>query len=141
MPSKLVNPSILVAATCLLAEPSAAADPIVEQRGWPIVARAESTDCAAEVRGNGKIFVIAGAGLRAGEVVQFHLTNADIRPLQYRIVADSSGSWSKYYMPFLWGRPGGRVSVNLASVGCDLTLAFDWRRDTQGYNTRYDMTM
>lgn len=139
--SNAVRLIVPLAAAGFLAGPSAAADPIVESRGWPAVANAKAAGCEAEVRGNGKIFWIAGAGLRPGEVVDFYLTNADIRPLRYRIVADSNGSWSKYYMPFLWGRPGGRVSVELASPSCDLSLAFGWVRDTQGYNTRYDLTM
>lgn len=127
-----------VAATALLAGPASAVDPIVEKRGWPMVTRTESPDCVAEVRGNGQIYLITGAGLRPGEGMDFHLTNADIRPVRYRIVANSRGEWSQYYMPFLWGRPGGRVSVTVAGVNCELNLQFDWVRQAEGYDTRLE---
>ena len=129
---------LLLAATASAAAagPATAADPIVERRGWPQVALADGGDCAAEVRGNGKIFVIAGEGLQPGEEVRFRLTNADIRPLEYRLVADAKGAWSKYYLPFLWGRPGGTVTVSLQGARCTLSLTFDWVRDTGGSEAR-----
>jgi hypothetical protein len=129
-----------IAATALLAGPASAVDPIVEKRGWPMVARAESPGCVGEVRGNGKIFWIAGTGLRPGEALDFHLTNADIRPVRYRIVANSSGEWSQYYVPFLWRRPGGHVSVTVASASCELNLQFDGARQAEGYDIRLDRT-
>jgi hypothetical protein len=141
MTSKLASPFAVLAAALLAAGPAAALDPIVEQRGWQRVASYEGPGCAAEIRGNGKIFVVAGYGLRPGEVVNLHVTNAGIRPLEYRIAADRGGQWQKYYVPFLWNRSGGRVTVELASASCDAALAFDWARDTAGYNTRYDLTM
>ena len=119
-----------------LSGPAAAIDEIVVERGWPQVDYAETEDCRAEVRGNGQIYRIAGAGLEPGEVVSFYLTNADIKPVEYRIVANQSGEWVKFYMPFLWNRSGGTVSVGLDSASCNLELDFDWTRQGGGYNSR-----
>jgi hypothetical protein len=108
--------------------PTSAWDEIVTQRGWQQVDYAEDGDCRAEVKGNGQFYRIAGAGLRPGEVVNFYLANEDIRPVEYRIVADADGAWRKFYVPFLWNRDGGTVFVELQSASCRLTLAFDWTR-------------
>ena len=130
-------PTLLAAASFgALSGSAAAVDEIVAERGWQRVAYAEGEDCRAEVRGNGQIYRIAGAGLRPGEVVRFHLTNADIRPIEYRLVADRNGGWVKFYMPFLWNRAGGTVTVELDSASCSLDLAFDWARQTGGNNPR-----
>ena len=74
---------LLLAATASAAAagPATAADPIVERRGWPQVALADGGDCAAEVRGNGKIFVIAGEGLQPGEELRIRLSNSEISQL------------------------------------------------------------
>jgi hypothetical protein len=130
-------PMLLAAATFIaLSGPAAAVDEIVAERGWQRAAYAERDDCRVEVRGNGQIYRIAGAGLRPGEVVRFRLTNADVRPIEYRVVADGNGGWVKFYMPFLWNRAGGTVTVELESASCRLDLAFDWARQTGGYNSR-----
>ena len=130
-------PLLLAAATFgVLSGPAAAVDEIVAERGWQRVAYAEGEDCRAEVRGNGQIYRIVGAGLRPGETVRFHLTNADIPPVDYRIRAGQNGEWVKFYMPFLWNRAGGTVTVELDSASCSLELAFDWARQTGGYNPR-----
>ncbi|HYD25524.1 MAG TPA: hypothetical protein VEB68_12080 [Croceibacterium sp.] len=136
MPVSSVFRLTLVAAAVLLADASAARDEIVRERGWPRVAFERADGCEAEVRGNGQIFRIAGAGLRPGEVVRFHLANADIRPIEHHIVADGAGTWAKFYMPFLWNRAGGTVTVELDSASCALTLSFPWTRQNQGYNSR-----
>lgn len=113
-----------------------AVEHIVDKRGWERVAQARQGDCRAEVRGNGKFYRIAGSGFQPGEVVSFHLENEDIKPIEYRILADRGGAWEKFYLPFLWGRAGGTVSVSLASASCRLQLSFDWSRDTGGYEAR-----
>ena len=105
-------------------------DEIVTARGWQQVDYAEDGDCRAEVKGNGQFYRIAQAGLRPGEVVRFYLANEDIRPVQYRIVADDDGAWRQFYVPFLWNRDGGTVFVELESASCRQTLTFDWRRRT-----------
>ena len=68
------------------------------------------------------------SGLQPGETVDFHLENGDVRPVEYRIVADSDGAWRQFYVPFLWHRDGGTVLVDLDSASCSLNLAFDWSR-------------
>lgn len=119
---------LLGVAAATLAGPVAALDEIVAERGWAQVDYAEDGECRAEVRGNGQFYRIAGAGLRPGEVVRFHLENADIRPVEQRIVADSDGAWRQFYVPFLWHRDAGTVSVDLRSESCRLGLSFEWAR-------------
>ena len=137
MPSrKFVGPALAAATLAAATGPAAAVDEIVAKRGWQRVAYAEGDDCRAEVRGNGQIYRIAGAGLRPGEVVRFHLTNADIKPVEYRIVADEGGGWVKFYMPFLGHRSGGTVSVSLDSASCSLAFDFDWTRQNGGNDSR-----
>lgn len=115
-------------AALALAGPAAALDEIVAARDWAQVDYAESGDCRAEVRSNGQFYRIAGQGLQPVEVVSFHLQNADVRPVEYRIAANSDGAWRQFYVPFLWGREGGTVSVDLESASCDLDLSFEWSR-------------
>ena len=122
-------PMLLAAATVgALSGPAAAIDEIVAERGWQRVAYAEGEDCRVEVRGNGQFYRIAAAGLRPGEVVSFRLANSDVRPVEYRIVADLDGAWRKFYVPFLWHRDGGTVLVDLQSASCSVSLAFEWTR-------------
>jgi hypothetical protein len=128
MRGSITGLGIVAAAAVALSGPAVAWDEIVAQRGWTQVDYSEAGDCRAEVRGNGQFYRIAGEGLRPGEVVSFRLANSDVRPVEYRIVADSDGAWRKFYVPFLWHRDGGTVLVHLQSASCTLNLAFDWRR-------------
>lgn len=118
----------LLGAAIALTGPAAALDEIVAQRGWTQVDYAEEGDCRAEVRTNGQFYRIAGAGLEPGEVVGFHLANAHVRPVEYRVAADADGAWRKFYVPFLWHRDGGTVLVDLESASCHLALSFEWAR-------------
>ena len=128
MPLRTVRLGLTGLAAVALTGPATALDEIVAQRGWTQVAYAEDGDCRAEVRTNGQFYRIAGQGLRPGEVVSFELRNAGIRPVERRIAANSDGAWREFYVPFLWGRNGGTVLVDLQSAGCDLALSFDWSR-------------
>lgn len=128
MPSSIVRLTVAGIAAVALCGPAVAWDEIVAQRGWAQVDYAEAGDCRAEVRGNGQFYRIAAAGLRPGEVVSFRLANSDVRPVEYRIVADSDGAWRKFYVPFLWHRDGGTVLVDLQSASCSMNLAFEWTR-------------
>ncbi len=137
MSSYLIRPLALGVALVIASAPAAAWDEIVVERGWDTVAQTDDdADCKAVALGNGMVFRISGTGLRPGEAVSFHLENDDMRPLDYRIVADGSGSWSKFYMPFRWNRPGGQVTVSMDSASCSLTLSFPWTRQNGGYNSR-----
>lgn len=127
MPSTILKVGLLGSAIAM-AGPAAALDEIVAQRGWAQVDYTEGGDCRAEVRSNGQFYRIAGAGLSPGEEVRFHLENEDVRPVEYRIVADSDGAWRQFYVPFLWHRDGGTVRVDLQSVSCSLDLTFEWER-------------
>jgi hypothetical protein len=115
-------------AALALTGPAVALDEIVAARGWTQVDYAESGDCRAEVRSNGQFYRIAAQGVQPGELVSFRLRNADVRPVEHRIAANSDGAWRKFYVPFLWGRDGGTVSVDLESPSCDLNLSFEWSR-------------
>ena len=127
MPSTIPRLALLGAAVAL-AGPAAALDEIVAERGWTQVDYAEQGDCRAEVRTNGQFYRIAGEGLAPGEALGFHLVNADVRPVEYRVVANSDGAWRQFYVPFLWHRDGGTVIVDLQSASCSLELSFDWTR-------------
>ena len=128
MPSPWIGLGVLGIAATTLSVPALALDEIVAEHGWAQVDYAEDGECRAEVRGNGQFYRIAGEGLRPGEVVSFHLENADIKPVEYRVVANSDGAWRQFYVPFLWHRDGGTVSVDLQSATCALSLSFDWER-------------
>jgi hypothetical protein len=128
MRASVVRLGLLAGAALTLTEPANAWDEIVTERGWQQVDYAENGDCRAEVKGNGQFYRIAQVGLRPGEVVRFYLANEDIRPIEYRLVADGDGAWRYFYVPFLWHRDGGTVSVELTSASCTLNLTFDWAR-------------
>jgi len=137
MSSKLIRPLALGIALVAASAPAVAWDDIVLHRGWQTVAQADDEEgCEAWALSNGKIFRISGGGLRPGEAVSFHLENDDMKPLDYRIVADGEGTWSKFYMPFRWNRAGGEVTVSMESASCSLTLSFPWTRQNGGYNSR-----
>ena len=136
MPSRFIARMAVLLGALAAAGSAVAADEIVLKRGWPVVALTESEQCRAEVRGNGRFYRIAGTGLAPGERLRFHLTNEDKRPLDYAVVADQSGSWSRYYLPFLWSRAGGTVSVSVDSASCHLGLSFKWTRQTGGLEYR-----
>lgn len=126
---KLMIGTGLVAAMLLaLSGPAGAFDEIVTARGWSQVDYAEDGTCRAEVRGNGQFYRIAGQGVRPGEVVRLRLQNEDIRPIEYRIVANGDGAWRNFYIPFAWHLEGGIVEVGLASESCSLNLSFAWAR-------------
>jgi hypothetical protein len=127
MPSTPLRWALLGTAVAL-AGPAAALDEIVAARGWSQVDYAEQDKCRAEVRTNGQFYRIAGAGFAPGEAALFHLVNADVRPVEYRVVADSDGAWRKFYVPFLWHRDRGTVTVDLQGANCSLELSFDWTR-------------
>ena len=128
MRAPILKLGLLGAVAVALSGPAGAWDEIVTERGWVQVDYAEDGDCRAEVKGNGQFYRIAQAGLRPGEVVQFQLRNSDVRPIEYRRVADSDGAWREFYVPFLWHRDGGTVRVELRSASCSQRLSFEWSR-------------
>ena len=128
MASRIVGIGLVVSALVGLTGPAAALDEIVTMRGWQQVDYAERGVCRAEVRGNGQVYRIAGQGQRPGEAVRLYVQNADIEPIEYRVVANGDGRWREFYVPFVWHREGGVVQVALASQSCSLNLSFDWAR-------------
>jgi hypothetical protein len=128
MPTPILKLGLASAVAMLLSGPAVALDEIVAERGWTQVDYAEQGDCRAEVRTNGQFYRIAGVGLQPGERIDFHLENAGVKPVEYHLSADSGGAWRQFYVPFLWHRSGGTVSVDVRSASCNLALSFDWAR-------------
>lgn len=98
------------------------------ERSWRMLARNQDERCGIEVTGDGRFFRITMFGLAPGEIGILQLANADIRPLRFRFRSDESGRFSKIYLPFLWHRDGGTVSLNASGDSCDVRLSFAWRK-------------
>lgn len=128
MRGKLIAAGAASITLASLAGPASALDEVVSSRGWQQVDYVEDSRCRAEVRGNGQFYRIAGQGLRPGEAVRLYLRNADMKPVEYAIVANGDGAWRNFYVPFAWHLDGGVVDVELASASCRLNLSFAWSR-------------
>jgi len=98
------------------------------ENGWEQLAHRRDRQCEVEVTGNGQFFRISMSGFAPGEIGLFHLSNEDIKPVRYRFQSDENGEFSKIYLPFLWHRQSGVVSVNAQGEGCDVTVWFPWMR-------------
>lgn len=116
----------IVLAALLTATPLAAA-PMLEDR-WPLVAFARDGDCELTITGDGKFFRLMATGLPEGGGARLHVTNADMTPIDRAIRSDGGGAWRQYYLPFLWGRPGGEVQVTVEAEGCRVAAGFPWQR-------------
>jgi hypothetical protein len=100
---------------------------------WPTVAAARDGDCALEVTGNGKFFLIAATGLGAGQEARYRLSNGDMKPIDWSIRASDGGRFARYYLPFRWGHAGeriegGLVAVSVATPDCAVSATFPWKR-------------
>ena len=124
--SRTLPTALGLAATIALTAPASAhiAD------GWPMVAAAgdAAAGCALTVTGNGQAYRIAATGFRPASTGHLFLANADMRPLDRPLRLDGAGDWSDYYLPFLWHRDGGVVTVSVTAPGCSLTVDFPWKR-------------
>jgi hypothetical protein len=125
---RMIATGLASVALLALSASAGALDELVTARGWTQVDYAEDGACRAEVRGNGQFYRIAGEGLQPGEVVRLRLQNADIKPIEYRIVTNGDGAWRNFYVPFVWHLEGGIVNVTLAGETCRLNLSFAWAR-------------
>jgi hypothetical protein len=119
-------PAALAAAFALIAAPVAAR---AIWDSWPVLDAASDGDCELAIRGNGKTLLITATGLLPGERARFRLDNAGMKPIDWRVLANRNGSWSQYYVPFLWQRDGGTVSVALDGATCGLSTSTPWARD------------
>lgn len=120
----LLAASLVASALALTATP--AASRITDS--WPLLGFARDGDCELTIVGNGKTMEIAATGLLPGERARFRLTNAAMKPLDWRVLANRDGSWSQLYIPFLWGEPGGTVAVTLEGSTCSLAASAPWQR-------------
>ena len=130
MPARSTRPSragaaLLAAAT--LAVPASAA-PVAD--GWPTVAAAfdNERDCALAVTGNGRFYRIAASGYPPGTRARLAIANSDMKPIDRVVRIDGAGRHADFYLPFLWHRDGGTVSVSVSTPACSLAVAFAWRR-------------
>lgn len=98
------------------------------QSGWPLLAFAREAGCELQIVGNGKFLELRGSGFVPGESLSFSLTNGDIKPLAWQAFADGSGRWTKLYIPFRFGQPGGTVNVALSASRCTMTAGVPWQR-------------
>jgi hypothetical protein len=101
------------------------AEPVDSQ--WEVVGSTRDGDCALTVTGNGRIFLLSVSGMDAGSPARYQVSNGDMKPLNWRVTSDSSGSFARYYLPFRWHRPGGTVTVSVTSESCTMSSSFQWR--------------
>jgi hypothetical protein len=113
--------------TLILTAQSAAARSITDS--WPLLGFARDRACELTIIGNGKTMQIAATGLLPGERARFRLSNAGMKPIDWRVLANRNGAWSQHYIPFLWHHQGGTVSVSLEGSTCRLTASAPWARE------------
>jgi hypothetical protein len=121
-------PTALAALFALPASP-AAARTITDS--WPLLGFVRDQACELTIIGNGKTLEIAASGLLPGERARFRLANADMKPLDWGVLANRDGAWSQIYIPFLWNHLGGTVSVSLEGSTCSLSASVPWAREVR----------
>ena len=109
-----------------LAGTAQAYDPIVVEKGWPQLDYASDGPCEAEIRGNGKVFLINAVGLGAETPGRYIVTNEDMKPIDWQILTSPDGRWARYYVPFLPNLDAGTVQVTISTRQCSLDLSFNW---------------
>ena len=100
---------------------------------WPVLAAAQDGDCALEITGNGKIFLISATGLGEGASGRYQISNGDMVPIDWSVRASGGGQVARYYMPFRWGHggeriAGGTIDVRVTTKACALSASFPWQR-------------
>lgn len=118
-------------ATALTAVFALAATPVAARSitdAWPLLGYDRDGDCELAITGNGKTIQIEAAGLLPGERARFRLANADMKPIDWRVLANRNGDWLQVYIPFLWDNSGGTVSVVLEGSTCSLAASVPWER-------------
>lgn len=130
----------VLAVALLMVGPAEARPPIVAK--WPIVASDRQNGCELSIRSNGRIMWIEVEGLIPGSRAKFGVTNVRMKPIDWNVLADSSGTWSTAYLPMLWGEhygahfatvrqseSTGTVVVKVDAPGCELSVSSGWRRE------------
>lgn len=97
--------------------------------GWPLLAFDRDQGCELAIVSSGKTMQITARGLLPGERVRLHIDNAGMKPIDWRVLASRDGAWSQIYVPFLWHRSGGTVSVRLEGSTCSLSASAPWSRE------------
>ena len=74
--------------------------------------------------GNGRFYRIAVTGLGSGESARYFVSNGTMRPIDWAVRADGSGSFARYYLPYRENHGDSTVALSLTSVGCNLSASF-----------------
>lgn len=134
------RPRMLMAATllgCALVLPARVQASAITDT-WPVLGRDRDGDCRLEIVGNGKFMVIHASGLGPGTSAHFGLTNATMKPIRWKVKANSRGSWQLIFLPLLYNNAdgtvrdyatSGTVSVALDAPRCAVSASADWKRE------------
>ncbi|WP_296675419.1 hypothetical protein [Novosphingobium sp.] len=100
---------------------------------WPVIASVRDGDCALQITGNGKIFLIAATGLKPEQTGRYQIASGDMRPIDWNVRVTNDGRAVRYYLPFRWGQAGERIDGGVVDVvvtapGCALNASFPWKR-------------
>jgi hypothetical protein len=136
-----IRPPLIALAAALAAGGAAQARPPIVAK-WPIVASDRQGGCELSIRSNGRIMWIEVEGLIPGSRARFGVTNLRMKPIDWNVLADSSGTWSTAYLPMLWSEhygahfatvrqseSTGTVAVKVDAPGCELAVSSGWRRE------------
>jgi len=123
------HPFRTLAAFAALASASLASAGITDR--WPLLAFDTEADCELRIAGNGRFLEVEANGLIPGEALRMTLTNGTMKPLVLGAFANGRGEWSKLYIPFRFGEPGGTVGVSLSASRCTLDASAPWRREVR----------
>jgi hypothetical protein len=125
----LKSAAVMALGFAALSAPPAASRSITDT--WALLGFARDEACELTIRGNGKTMQIAATGLLPGERARFRLTNTAMKPVDWRVLANRDGSWSQYYVPFVWHQEGGVVAVSLEGSTCSIASSAPWRREVR----------
>jgi hypothetical protein len=95
---------------------------------WAVIDRVSQDGCDLTVTGDGKVYLVTVTGMKPNMPARYLVANGDMKPINWRVNSDSSGSFARYYMPFRWHRPGGTVTVSVTSESCAISSSFEWSR-------------
>lgn len=106
----------------------ALATPAIAEVGdrWPLLAFASDQDCELAITSSGRAMQIRTSGLIPGETIRFHLTNGDMKSVDFTTRAGSDGTLLRYYFPFRFNRDGGTVEVRIEAARCSLAASAPW---------------
>lgn len=105
---------------------------------WPVLAADRDGDCQLEILGNGKFMVIRARGLGQTEEGRFQVTNAKMKPVDWRIITDTRGTFARAFLPNLWTRADGTirdkqssglVAARVSTQQCSVAASAPWKSE------------